>query len=51
MERGGRLHLLVESEEEANSVKIWQLVQTSNTKSENLEHGINEIVAKVQELG
>ena len=31
--------------------KIWQMVQCSNTKSENLEHDFNEIVAEVQELG
>ena len=33
------------------NAKIWQLVQSSNTKSENLEHAFNEIVAKVQDLG
>ena len=26
---------------------LWQLVQSSNTKAENLEHDFNEIVAKI----
>ena len=31
--------------------KIWQMVQSSNTKAENLEHDFTETVAKFQELG
>ena len=31
--------------------KIWQMVQSSNTKAENLEHDFTEIVAKFPELG
>ena len=31
--------------------KNWQMVQSSDTEAENLEHDFTEIVAKVQELG
>ena len=55
MERGGRLHFLFRAggteKIRTLTAKLWQMVQSSNTKSENLEHDFDEIVAKVQELG
>ena len=33
------------------NAQIWQLVQSSNTQAENLEHDVNEIVAKIREFG
>ena len=38
-------------ERRSKNAKIWQLVQSSNAKAENLEHDFNEISAKIQELG
>ena len=31
--------------------KIWQMVQSSNTKAENLEHDSTEICGKIQRAG
>ena len=36
---------------EVPACQNWQLVQSSSTSVENLEHDFNEIVAKIRELG
>ena len=55
MARAGQLHLHVGTRDKEVSgslnVQIWQLVQSSSTKVENLEHDFNEIVVKFREMG